>query len=581
MNDPRTGAINQDTRKRRPNIVLILTDDQGWGDLSLTGNVNLSTPNIDRLAGQGALLESFFVQPICAPTRAELLTGRYFPRTGVHGVTRRAEYLNLDETTIGEVFKQAGYATGCFGKWHSGSAYPYHPNGRGFDEFFGYCCGHWGHYFDSVVEHNGEEALAPGFLTDCLAEKAMEFMENYRDRPFLCYVPFNIPHSPFQVPDRWFDKFKDRDLELHALKPESENVEMTRTVLAMCENIDWNVGRLAQKIDSLGLTSETIFVYFSDNGPNGDRWNGGMAGRKGSTDEGGVRSPCFITWRGTISGNTRVTRIAGAIDLMPTLADLAGIDVGAAKPLDGVSLKPLLLEEKADWPERLIFAYSPNTGFVSARSDRFRAGGNSGGLYNIQQDIGQHYNLAPTMPDIYEQYLNKIHDWREDVLKGVREHPPIPVGYPEFPGTYLNAQDGIPTGDITWSGHHPNCSYFINWNNTGDEISWDVVVKSSGIYEISVMYACKEGEQGSELELICGQRGVRGKIEEAFDPPEKTGHDRVKRKEAYEKAFKSLKLGTIALDEGRSNIRLCARSIVGERVCEVRTVKLTLMEVQP
>jgi len=187
-----------ETSTRQPNVVIILTDDQGWGDLGFNGNANLVTPNIDRLAERGTVLNYFFVQPVCAPTRAELLTGRYYPRTGVHGVTKRAEYMNLDETTLGDVFKAGGYATGCFGKWHNGSPFSYHPNGRGFDEFYGFCCGHWGHYFDGTVEHNGEETSFEGYINDAFTEEAMRFIKKHQEQPFLCYVAYNTPHSPFQ-----------------------------------------------------------------------------------------------------------------------------------------------------------------------------------------------------------------------------------------------------------------------------------------------------------------------------------------------------------------------------------------------
>jgi arylsulfatase A-like enzyme len=563
---------------RQPNVVVMLTDDQGWGDLSLTGNTNLSTPHIDKLARQGAVLDWFFVQPLCAPTRAELLTGRYYPRTGVRGVTQRAECLNLDETTIGDVFKDAGYATGCFGKWHSGSAYPYHPNGRGFDEFYGYCCGHWGHYFDSTLEHNGEEVHASGYLTDSLTDKAMEFMEANRDRPFLCYVPFNTPHSPFQVPDRWFDKFKNMELGLRAREPEYESLDATRSVLAMCENIDWNVGRLAHKVEELGLTEHTIFVYLADNGPNGFRWNGGMSGKKGSADEGGVRSPCFITWQGMIAEGKRVERIAGAIDLLPTLTDLAGVRRETARPIDGVSLKPLLVGENPAWPERVLFAHSPNGRFTSIRTEQYRAGGNSGGLYDMHQDIGQYHDLSTSMPELFERLSNLIREWRKDIMPVEELKRPIPVGYPEFPTTYLNAQDGIPSGGIRWSSIHPNASYFINWNNIEADMKWEVEINSSGLYEVTVMYACREGEQGAELEVSCAGHRAAGRIMEAFDPPLKNGSDRVPRTESYEKAFTPLALGTIWLDSGKGHIRLAAKTIVGEEVCEVRTVKVKLIQ---
>src|SRR5687767_7182701 len=191
----------------RPNVVVIVTDDQGWGDLSISGNTDLSTPHIDSLATGGVSLDRFFVSPVCSPTRAEFLTGRYHPRGGVRGVSTGGERLDLDERTIADVFKAAGYATGAFGKWHNGTQYPYHPNGRGFDQYYGFTSGHWGTYFDPPLEHNGKIVRGEGYITDHLTDRAIGFIEQNRDRPFFCYVPYNTPHSPMQVPDKFYAKF--------------------------------------------------------------------------------------------------------------------------------------------------------------------------------------------------------------------------------------------------------------------------------------------------------------------------------------------------------------------------------------
>ncbi len=193
--------------------MILLSDDQGWGDLSVSGNTNLHTPNIDKIAKNGASFDRFYVQPVCSPTRAELLTGRYHPRMGVRSTSEGGERFNLDETTLADVFKKAGYATAAFGKWHSGMQYPYHPNGRGFEEYYGFCSGHWGDYFSPMLEHNGAITQGNGFLADDLTERAMSYMEEHKNQPFLVYVPFNTPHSPMQVPDRWWNEFKRQTAE--------------------------------------------------------------------------------------------------------------------------------------------------------------------------------------------------------------------------------------------------------------------------------------------------------------------------------------------------------------------------------
>jgi arylsulfatase A-like enzyme len=566
---------NRLNNERAPNIVLILTDDQGWGDLSFNGNTNLDTPNIDQLGNNGAVFEHFYVQPVCAPTRAELLTGRYYPKTGVRGVTQREEWINLDEITIGDVFKTAGYATGCFGKWHSGSAYPYHPNGRGFDEFFGFCCGHWSHYFDSTLEHNGKEVKTKGYIADKLTEKAMEFIDANHMQPFLCYVPLNTPHSPFQVPDKWFSKFSNNDISMRH-ESEKEDLDITRSVLAMCENIDWNVGRLVEKIEKLKLTRDTIFVYLSDNGPNSWRWNGGMRGKKSSTDEGGVRSPCFIKWEGKIKGGIRIHNIAGVIDLLPTLTDLAGIKMIEAKPLDGISLKPLLTGINENWPERCIYAHLDSK--TSVRTQQYRAGGHAGGLYDMNEDPGQYKNMGHLLPELNDELQSKIKNWRDNVIPKQIVERNIPVGYTQFPDTYLNAQDGIPSGSIKWSSIHPNASYFINWVNTDDKIYWEVDIKTSGCYDITLMYACKNGDEGSEVEFEYNNKKVSVIIEEAFDSPLKDDADRVKRIESYEREFKPLYMGKIYLQKGKGKALISAKTMAGCEICDVRAVKVKLCE---
>ncbi|MBS3761828.1 MAG: arylsulfatase [Planctomycetes bacterium] len=565
---------------RRPNVVLILTDDQGWGDLSLNGNTNLSTPRIDELGREGAVFESFYVQPLCAPTRAEVLTGRYFPRTGVHGVTRRAEYLNLDETTIGDVFQSAGYATGCFGKWHSGSAYPYHPNGRGFEEFFGFCCGHWSNYFSTTLDHNGEDVENSDYIIDVLTEKAMEFIETNRDRPFFCYVPYNVPHSPFQVPDRFYEKFSGKELEMRHRDPDKEDGDVTRAVLAMCENVDWNVGRLVDKVDELGLRGDTVFIYLSDNGPNTWRWNGDMRGKKGSTEEGGVRSPCLINWPGKIEPGTRVKQIAGAIDFLPTLADIAGISLTDTKPLDGVSLKPIFDGETDSWPERVIYSQSHDGEITGIRTQKYRAGGHSDGLFDMENDFGQRRDLSAEKPQLFQELKNRIEQWHDDAIPSETVEPPLPVGYPAFPKTDLNAQDGVPGGEITWSSIHPNASFFTDWRNIDDEIHWDLDIANAGRYEVTVFYTCPESETGAKVEVVCGEASTSATIEEPFDPPLKTERDRIPRSESYEKEFRPLKMGVVNLKEGRQELRLRALRQVGETICDVRKIELRLIEME-
>lgn len=564
-------------RRSVPNVVIILADDQGWGDLSVQGNTNLQTPRIDSLARDGAKFDRFYVCPLCAPTRAEFLTGRYHPRGGVHGVTTGAERLNLDERTVGDVFREAGYVTAAFGKWHNGSQYPYHPNARGFAEYYGFTSGHWGQYFDPVLEHNGKLVRGKGFIIDDLTEHALEFLEKNKERPFFCYLPYNTPHSPFQVPDRYWDKFKDRPLSMQARDPKLEKPDATRCALAMCENIDWNVGRVLDKLEQLKLADKTIVVYFSDNGPNTWRWNGGMKGRKGSTDEGGVRVPCFVRWPGHIAPRAVIRPIAGAIDLLPTLASLAGIKLKAGKPLDGVDLKPLLLGTAKAWPERRIFSYQG--GRASVRTDRYRLD-TRGALFDMQEDPGQDRNVAQRHPEVASGLSAELARWKKEALAGIeKDDRPFPVGYREFPTTPLPARDGVASGKIRRSSGAPNCSYFTHWQSTEDKITWDIEVHTAGEYEAVVYYTCPDRDTGSTVELSFGGSAVRGKVAEGFDPPLIDNMDRVPRGgESYVKDFRPLRLGTFRLEKGRGQLAIRAVNIPGGQVMDLRAVLLNLLK---
>ncbi|MDZ7692928.1 MAG: sulfatase-like hydrolase/transferase [Balneolaceae bacterium] len=196
-----SAVMLSDSTEESPNVILILSDDQGWGDLTHHGNRNLSTPSIDRLAEEGASFTNFYVSSVCSPTRAEILTGRYHPRVGVYSTSAGGERLDLDEQTIAEVFKEAGYRTALFGKWHSGMQYPYHPNGRGFDEFYGFASGHWGDYFSpNLLEHNGQLVQGDGYIPNDLTEKALSFIKKNREQPFFVHLSYNTPHSPMQYP---------------------------------------------------------------------------------------------------------------------------------------------------------------------------------------------------------------------------------------------------------------------------------------------------------------------------------------------------------------------------------------------
>ncbi|HVE42758.1 MAG TPA: sulfatase-like hydrolase/transferase [Planctomycetota bacterium] len=560
--------------ERKPNVLVILTDDQGWGDLSLHGNTNLATPAVDSIARDGAQVDRFFVQPVCSPTRAEFFTGRWHLRGGVRNVTSGGERLNLDERSIAEHFKAAGYATGAFGKWHNGSQHPYHPNDRGFDEYYGFTSGHWGDYYDALLlDHNGRSVRGKGFLPDEFADRAIDFISANKDRPFFCYVPFNTPHSPLQVPDRWFEKFAALDLKLRDREPKQEDLAATRAVLAMCENLDWNVGRLLRKLDELNLAKDTIVVYFHDNGPNGRRWNGGMKGRKGSTDEGGVRSPLLLRWAGRIPAGTRVRPIAGAVDLLPTLADLAGVAIPAGKPLDGISLKPWLTGETPPPPERMLLSHW--AGKFSVRSQRFRLD-SAGKLFDLEADPGQDRDVAGQHPDEVSRLTKTLERWKSEMTLKQDDRAFTVSGR----STYLPARDGVPKGGVKRSSRAPNCSYFTNWTRPEDRITWDIEVAAAGKYDVVVYYACPKDDVGSRIELSFRGSRLEASLTEPHDPPAYgPDHDRAPRDaESPVKDFKPWRMGSMDLPAGRGELSLRALTVARGQVMEVRQIELIRTE---
>lgn len=559
-------------RTRRPNVLVILADDQGWGDLSIHGNSNLATPNIDSLARDGALFQNFYVCSVCAPTRAEFLTGRYHPRGGVRGVSTGQERLNLDETTIAQSFLSAGYRTAAFGKWHNGSQFPYHPNARGFEEYYGFTSGHWGQYFDPELDHNGRLVRGQGFIIDDLTNHALRFIEQNRANPFFCYLPLNTPHAPMQVPGRFYEKFAAFQPALKATNPTQEDLLMTRAALAMCENIDYNVGRVLSQLDKLGLSRDTLVLYLSDNGPNSWRWNGGMKGRKGSLDEGGLRAPLLMRFPGRIPAGHRVSRVAGAIDLYPTLSEFAQVPVTARKPLDGKSLTPLLKKEPAPWPDRMLFSMQNRR--ASVRTQQYRLDP-TGALFHIDSDRGQTRNVAAEQPETAARLRNALDAWTAEMLAltGAPDTRPYTAGYSEF--TYLPARDGVPHGGVKRSSIHPNCSYFTNWSSPSDSITWDIEVGQAGVYEAAIHYACPAADIGAKVELTFNGASVQSKITEPYDPPViGPAQDRAPRTESVVKDFKPLVLGKIKLEKSRGLLTLRALEIPARQAAEIRYVTL-------
>lgn len=551
---------------RQPNILLIMTDDQGWGDVSSHGNLLLKTPNMDRIAAEGARFDRFYVSPVCAPTRSSLLTGRYHMRTGVHGVTRGRENMRAEEVTLAEILKSNGYATGCFGKWHNGAHYPYHPNGQGFEEFFGFCSGHWNNYFDTTLDHNGKAEKTKGYINDVITDEALSFIDSKKDQPFFCYVPYNTPHSPFQVPDEAYKKHKAKGLS-----------NKLACVYAMCENLDMNIGRMLDKLDELKLSKDTIVLFFTDNGPNGSRFNGGMKGTKGWIHEGGVRVPGFVRWPKKIEAGLTIKPISAHIDMLPTLLTLCGLPIPADLDLDGFDVSALLLGGEKTWNDRQIVSYWGGRGSIRTQQYRLAVYPNRLELYDMIEDPSELNNIKDKKPDITAKLKKAYDQWYADVTSRGFDPVPIPVGYKEWPNVTMPGHEAFleqvrDKGISYYDTHGWANDWVANWTNKKAYPWWEIDVVEEGEFEIALEYVCPKKDVGAKFEIRAAGETIQGQVTKAYDPPLVHSPDKVKRKEVYEKTWKTLPVGKMKLTKGRTKLSIHALSKPGKTVMDVKSV---------
>ncbi|MBP1665974.1 MAG: arylsulfatase, partial [Bacteroidetes bacterium] len=441
-------AFTNCQRTKAPNVLLIITDDQGYGDLSYTGNPHLNTPNIDRLAGESIRFNNFYVCPVSAPTRSSLMTGRYSLRTGVHDTYNGGAIMAANEITVAEILKEKGYRTGIFGKWHLGDSYPSRPVDQGFDESIVHLGGGMGQpgdfttfvkgdssYFDPVLWHNGIKQSYKGYCSDIFAGEAINFISGTGDKPFFCYLSFNAPHTPLQVPVEYYTMFKDIDPssgfenDNRPFNPMNENnKEDARKVYAMVKNIDDNIGKILQKLDELSLTENTIVIFMTDNGPQQLRYNAGMRGLKGSVYRGGVRVPFFMRYPRLSTVATDINTSSANIDIMPTLAELCDARVPSDRKIDGKSLVPLLKGVDVNWKERSLFfywtrAYPELYNNVALQKGKYKLTGNTDynsgiagfELYDIENDpyeqnniIRDNISVAVSLKEEFDTYYKEL-----------------------------------------------------------------------------------------------------------------------------------------------------------------------------
>lgn len=357
----------------RPNVIVIMTDDQGYGDFGSTGNPIIRTPHLDAIAARGAQMSTFYVSPVCSPTRASLLTGRYNFRTGVIDTWHGMSLMDPREVTMAEILRDAGYRTGIFGKWHLGDNTPMRPQDQGFEESLVHRGGGIGQpsdppggegkYTDAILFHRGETVQTSGYVTDVYFDYAMRWIEEAHGSgvPFFAYIPTNAPHSPLaDVPQDLYESYLREDLGSDRLSggvgnplPDQLNEDAIARVYSMITNIDDNVGRLFERLDALGITDNTLVIFFSDNGAAGPRYNAGLWGLKTSVWEGGVRSPLFMHWPARLPSGGSSDEVVAHIDILPTVLDAVGLSSDGRR-LDGRSFLPLLTNEAAEWSDRPI-----------------------------------------------------------------------------------------------------------------------------------------------------------------------------------------------------------------------------------
>jgi len=443
----------------RPNVIVIMTDDQGYGEFSCHGNPITQTPHIDQLAAESIRLTDFHVAPMCTPTRGQLMTGLDAFRTGAINVSSGRTLLRPELTTMADVFREAGYRTGLFGKWHLGDNFPFRPEDRGFDEALWFPSSHinsvpdfWDNdYFDDVYLRGGKRVSYRGYCTDVFFDEAIEWMQAGRakEQPFFGYIALNAAHSPWFVPDHYRGPIRQalkKHPEIAKGLPPRRSIEDLVSFLAMGANIDENIGKLDRFLRETGRFENTMVVFLTDNGSTmgDDYYNAGMRGKKTQLWEGGHRVPCFIRWPGGNLGPSReIAELCHVQDLLPTLAELVGAK-SVPDRLDGVSLGPLLRGHVDALEERmLVINYSRMPTFKVTYTDQNPAIPQRDGaavlwkhwrlienrsLYNVQADPLQEHDVAAEHPEVVAKLRAHLQDWWNGVKDQVLQPQRVVIG---------------------------------------------------------------------------------------------------------------------------------------------------------
>ncbi|MBM3735040.1 MAG: arylsulfatase [Acidobacteria bacterium] len=395
---------------RKPNVILILTDDQGWWDLGIHGNPHVETPVLDQLARDSVRFSHFYASPVCAPTRASLMTGRHYLRTGIYNTRFGGDTMDPAEVTLAEVLRGHGYRTALFGKWHLGHYSNVHPNQRGFDEYLGFPQGHIERYFHpDQLNHNGRPVEARGHVSEVFTDSAVSFVKANRARPFFLYLAFNVPHEPSFVDDSYTQRFLDKGVPLRDAK-----------VYGMIRHCDEQIGRLLKTVDEAGLREDTIVIFLTDNGGVSRHFRAGLRGNKATAYEGGVRVPFFARWPGRFPAGAVVEAAAAHIDVLPTLCELTGAPLPERK-LDGKSIARLMREGRGEPPHDFLYhiwdRHRPGMrSNWSIHGRRFKLVKNE--LFDLRADPGEKTDLAAKHPEEAAALRREFERWLKEVNRG-------------------------------------------------------------------------------------------------------------------------------------------------------------------
>ncbi len=505
----------------KPNVILVITDDQGYGDIAAHGNPIIKTPHLDKLHGESVRLDDYHVAPTCAPTRAALITGHWTNRTGVWHTIMGRSMLRENEVTLGKILGDAGYATGMFGKWHLGDNYPYRPEDRGFQEVMRHGGGgvgqtpdYWDNaYFDGAYFHNGKAEPVTGHCTDVFFRYAKKFISKQAEagKPFFAYICTNAPHGPMHAPQEWADLYKDLQSPGKAKKKAKAGGPdvASQHYYGMISHIDDNVGRMRKFLDDKGLTENTIFIFTTDNGTvRSNLFDGGMRGSKGSEYDGGHRVPFFIHWpAGKLTGGRQVETITSYVDVVPTLIDFCGVPAPQSVTFDGVSIRSLLEKgDHAGWQDRILVTDSqrvrdPIKWRKSAvMTDRWRLI-NGEELYDIDADPMQTGDLSNDHPETVKRLRGFYEAWWGELEPTFALTTEIYLGHPKANPATLTCHDWIADGSTPW-----NHTHIRKGDDAPDHTGfWAVKVVEAGDYEVELRRWPKEADTAITAPMAPGE----------------------------------------------------------------------------